>query len=75
MKSRRDMLANLVELAELVAPLVGPGGAAAVAAAKKVMDMIDGTAGEGDTAAIEARDALEKRVNGLVDDTIDRLRG
>lgn len=75
MTDRNELLGDLIDIAEKVAPLLGPGATAAVAIAEKVIGMIDKTAGPDDTAAIEVRDALERRVNGKVDATIDRLRG
>lgn len=75
MMDRKELLADLIDIAKNVAPLLGPGGQAAVAIAGKVVTMIDKTADDDDVEAIETRAALERRVNANVDATIDRLRG
>jgi hypothetical protein len=76
------LIGKLIAVGQAALPLIAPspGGNDAIALGKAVVDLVDefrGTLGDGDDVPelVEARDALEKRVNQEIGATVDRLRG
>jgi hypothetical protein len=77
-----SIIGKLILVAQAAIPVIAPspGGDDAIALGKAVIGLVDEVrstlGGEGDVPElVETRDALEKRVNQEIGETVDRLRG
>lgn len=76
----KSLVQNVLDLAETLAPLVVPGSAAAIEAAKAAARIIENVrlSTSSDLDQMKLRDALndlQERVNANVDEAIDLLEG
>jgi hypothetical protein len=73
-----NILHSVLDVAQKVAPLLGPGGAAGVAAAQALSQLIDhakAAAGPEHAATVAQLEQLQTQVNAHADSVIGRLRG